>query len=405
MDQFKVDFNAEYNHVIGLAAEKFGYDEDLQEVLKKALPAMLEGHSHEEKQLFYKMMSHTPIVVVDEDSPVNKQELERKYFGNINSHIIEGAHEESVYDQLEGDGSFNSEIEFDENANVVARKQYLYIKRANPEKHRNGYIKDRIDLFKTGINVSHLMHELGHAWCSEANPLEYEDGVLKERCGACTTEFTITPNGDGTYTRTRTGVTGLYIEESFNTEMELEALSKYLNMGREATDALFKTGPLIKSNYQGAVSGVANHILTTPLGKDFQNYRLTGDKKYLDKINGAIEKTEAHQRRMDSSNESRGKDQVFLEPASDSIAEFLTRCKNVYYPDKENMTPFEILDNALNQSFDLGINKLKFDVFDDKSFGQYKAISYLALSDAYVPINQARDLILGKDSKSKEEQK
>ena len=69
------------------------------------------------------------------------------------------------------------------------------------------------------------------------------------------------------------------------------------------------------------------------------------------------------------------------------------------------MTPFQMLDNALNQSFDLGIHKMRFDVFNEKSFGQYKTLSLAALTDAYVPINQARDMLLGKDSKEQEEQK
>ena len=43
MDAIKVDFNEEYNHVVGLAAEKYGYDEELQGVLKKVLPWRIPG--------------------------------------------------------------------------------------------------------------------------------------------------------------------------------------------------------------------------------------------------------------------------------------------------------------------------------------------------------------------------
>lgn len=405
MDQFKVDFNAEYNHVIGLAAGKFGYDEELQSVLKRVLPAMLEGHSYEEKQLFYKMMSHTPIVAIDEKDKINRKDLDRKYLGDFNSHIKDVDENESIYDSITGDGAFVYDVEFDENANVVGKRQYLYIKRADLTQKQFGHIKERSELFGTGINVGHLMHELGHAWCSESNTTEYENGILRDRCGTSTIEYKITPNGDGTFTRTKVGVEGLYIEEGLNTEMELEALSRYLNMGREAVDALYKSGPLIPSNYQGVISSVANHLLQTPLGKDFQNYRMSGDKKYLDKINGIMSQTKAYERRMDSTKESRAKDQVFIEPASDSIANFLASCRDDYYPDKANMTPFQILDNALNQCFDLGVNKMKFDIYNDKCFEQYRALSYSAQTDAYVPINQARDLIKGKDTQEKQEQK
>ena len=49
---------------------------------------------------------------------------------------------------------------------------------------------------------------------------------------------------------------------------------------------------------------------------------------------------------MDATEESRAKDQVFLEPASEGIADFLANCRDVYYPDKENMTPFQMLEKA-----------------------------------------------------------
>lgn len=405
MDGIKVDFNEEYNHVVGLAADKYGYDEELQGVLKKVLPAMLESHSYEDKQLFYKMLSHTPIVVVNENDKINKSDLDKKYLGDQNSHMIDINEHESVYDTLTGDGAFISDIIFDKNANPIGKKQYLYIKKVAPENEKYGYLKERTELFGTGINVSHLIHELGHAWCSEMNSYEYENGILKDRCGTATITMRIEPNGDGTFNRIKESTEGLYIEEAMNTEMEVEALSRYLNMGKQATNLLFKSGPLIPSNYQGAISSVAEHILETPLGKDFTSYRLTGDKKYLDRINENIAKTTAYQRRMDATEESRAKDQVFLEPASEGIAEFLANCRDVYYPDKENMTPFQMLDNALNQSFDLGIHKMRFDVFNEKSFGQYKTLSLAALTDAYVPINQARDMLLGNDSKEQEEQK
>ena len=132
---------------------------------------------------------------------------------------------------------------------------------------------------------------------------------------------------------------------------------------------------------------------------------MTGDKDILDKINDQMSKTEAYQMRMATTEESRGKDQVFIDPATPRVADFLARCREDFYPDKENMTPVEILDNSLLQCFDMSVNKMSFDIMSEKGLSQYRALTLSALTDGYVPINQANQLMKSKESKEQDEQK
>lgn len=406
MDNLKIDLNEEFDHVTSLAVEKYGYSDDLKMVLRKVLPAMLEGQSYEDRQLFYKMLSHTPIVILPENTEISMDELNLQNLGNLNPHIKEGDTDLGEYGKKPGDGAFVSEVILDDNLQILGKKQYVYIKSCDTSKPLYGSKKERCEKFGTGINVSHLMHELGHAWVSELDSYRVEDNILIQRCGTAELVSEFIKNDDGTYTRNMLDSKGLMLEESLNTVMEVESVSKYLGISLEEARSLYKTsGCLIPSNYQGMMSGMAERILSTDMAADFKKYRLRGDKASLDKINGIIKETESYKRRMDSTEESRAKDQVFLDPSSNRAADFFARCREDFYPDKENMTPVEIIDNSLLQCFDIGVNKMAFDIMSEKGLAQYKALALSALTDGYVPINQAQELLKGKEEKENEEQK
>ena len=74
MDDVRYSINEEYDHVVMRASEKFGYSEELQNILIKVLPAMLEGKSYEERLNFYRMLSHTQIVVIPPNEKTTSQE-------------------------------------------------------------------------------------------------------------------------------------------------------------------------------------------------------------------------------------------------------------------------------------------------------------------------------------------
>lgn len=405
MDNIKVNLNEEYDRVVELAVEKFGYGEDLKGVLRRILPAMLEGRSFEDRQLFYKMLSHTPIAVIPENTELTTGELNEQYLGNLNPHVIDGESDMGEYGKKPGDGAFVSEVILDKNLNVKGKKQFIYVKALDPEKTHYSKALERIDILGTGINVSHLIHELGHAWVSEQDTYTVEGNELINRCGTAYLKSKMIPNGDGTYTRNLVSHEGLMLEEALNTEMEVESLSRYLGKSREETEALYKDGTLIPSNYQGTMSAIAEHLNKTALAEDFRKYRLTGDKKTLDKINEKMMQTEEYKRREESTEESRAKDEVLKNPVSSGIKKFVERCGRDFTRTKENMTPVDMLEDSLQKLYDLSVNKLCFDIFTPECRDQYVALSREAQCESYVLINQTRDLIQGKNQDLSEEQK
>lgn len=116
---------------------KFGYDsqdtegnDSLKTVLLKAIPAMLKDSNQEDRNLFYQMLSHTPIVVTENLTQEGYDKLEEQYIGkDINQHIIEEDVDLGEYGKSLGAGAYVSEPIIDENMNLQGKKSFIYIQK------------------------------------------------------------------------------------------------------------------------------------------------------------------------------------------------------------------------------------------------------------------------------------
>lgn len=162
---------------------KFGYDnqdtegnESLKTVLLKVIPVMLKDSKQEDRNLFYQMLSHTPIVITENLTQESYDKLLEQYIGNdLNQHIIEEDVDLGEYGKDLGVGAYVSKAILDENMNLQGKKSFIYIQRVT------GKAKE---FYSTDVNVSHLIHELGHAWHAEKEQfVMQQDGTLKERVG------------------------------------------------------------------------------------------------------------------------------------------------------------------------------------------------------------------------------
>lgn len=306
MEDFKYEINKEYKKVVDLVSNKYKYTDDLKNVLYKILPAMLDTASYEERLLFYKMLSHTPIAILAEGSGETSKTLKEKYIGNPNPHIKEEEQDLGEYGLKEADGAFVTEPVMSEDLQILGTKQFLYVKAFDTTKPLYGVNEKKYELFGTGINVSNLIHELGHAWVSENRPYEIKDGILTQRVGTAELKSKFEKVSDGVYSEQVLSKVGLMIEEGLNTNMEEEALMKYLNITPEKLQKLYKE-ILIPSNYKGLLSDMTNH-LTQKTSKNLINrWRILGDKSASDKLNKAMEKTDEYKNRTEMFKERKEK--------------------------------------------------------------------------------------------------
>lgn len=95
---------------------------------------MLVGSSQEDRELFYQMLSHTPIVITENLTQENYDRLVEQYIGkDVNQHIIDEDIDLGEYGKDLGNGAYVSEPILDENMNLQGKKSFIYIQKLQKE--------------------------------------------------------------------------------------------------------------------------------------------------------------------------------------------------------------------------------------------------------------------------------
>lgn len=390
----------ESNNLVEQICSKFGYssqdtekNESLKTVLKKVIPAMLVGSSQEDRELFYQMLSHTPIVITENLTQENYDRLVEQYIGkDVNQHIIDEDIDLGEYGKDLGNGAYVSEPILDENMNLQGKKSFIYIQKVTERAK---------EFYGTDINVSHLIHELGHAWHAEKDQFTMlEDKTLRERIGTAEFTYSFSKTTDNKFVKKCNKTTGIMLEESMNTLEEEIAMANYMGISLEEMREKYNS-TLVPSRYQGYMSGFAEYMLNK-LGKDnFESYRLYGKTEAINKITNLMEKTDYWANRetdiLPSSDSPRSYDKkraVFEKTNKKSIQDFVAEYESVYFPDISKMTPLEKLDNVLEQKYNLSMVRYNMGPELYKDF--LERLGY----EGYSLINQTATLMNEKNQES-----
>ena len=383
--------NQEINKVVNEVCEKFQYDstdkegnDSLKTVLLKICAVMLKDSNEEDRNLFYEMLRHTPIVVTENLTPEGYKHLEEKYIGNVNPHIVEEKSNVGEYGKNVGAGAYVSEPILDENLQLKGKKSFLYIQKVNNREQQ---------FFGTDINVSHLIHELGHAWHAKKNQYTMlPNNTLKNRTGTAEFIYSFSKNPDGTYTMHTDKVSGLMLEEGMNTLCEEQAMADYMNISLEEMKDKYRT-VLIPSSYQGYIANFVSYMLQQLNSKDFEQWRMYGDSESKGRIESLMSRTKYWKNReqdilptSDSPRNYNNKRQIIARMQGDSVQEFFKHYENIYFPDISQMSPLDKIENVLEQFYNMSLIKYSIDLEDYKAF--LNSLGY----EGYSLINQSSDI-------------
>lgn len=383
--------NQEINKVVNEVCEKFQYDstdkegnDSLKTVLLKICAVMLKDSNEEDRNLFYEMLRHTPIVVTENLTPEGYKRLEEKYIGNVNPHIVEEKSNVGEYGKNVGAGAYVSEPILDENLQLKGKKSFLYIQKVNNREQQ---------FFGTDINVSHLIHELGHAWHAEKDQYTMlPNNTLKNRTGTAEFIYSFSKNPDGTYTMHTDKVSGLMLEEGMNTLCEEQAMADYMNISLEEMKNKYRT-VLIPSSYQGYIANFVSYMLQQLNSKDFEQWRMYGDSESKGRIESLMSRTKYWENReqdilptSDSPRNYNNKRQIIARMQGDSVQEFFKHYENIYFPDISQMSPLDKIENVLEQFYNMSLIKYSIDLEDYKAF--LNSLGY----EGYSLINQSSDI-------------
>lgn len=379
----------ECTNIVDMVCEKNGYDtvdkeenDSLRTVLLKAIPSILKDKDYEDRQLFYQMLEHTPIVITENLTEEGYKELEEKYIGNVNPHILKSKTSIGEYGKTIGKGAYVSEPILDENLNLQGKKSFIYVQKVNERAK---------EFLGTDINVAHLIHELGHAWHAEKDEYEMQGRILRKRVG--TSEILdVLEKNDDKYIKKYVKATGVMVEEGMNTIAEEKALADYKGIPLEEMKKIYKE-ILDTSNYQGYISDFVSHMVEILGESDFEKWRLHKDEKIKERIEELMKKTDYWKNReedilptSDSHLNYKKKKEIIEQMKSSRVQEFFNGYEDVYFPDVAKMTPLEKVDNVLMQIFNMKDIKYNIELENYKSF--LGILNY----EGYPLINEAGDL-------------
>lgn len=360
--------------VIEEVCEKFGYDdvdiegnESLKTVLLKAVPAMLQGASKDKRDLFYRMLLHTPIVITENLTKEGYEHLIEQYIGkDVNSQIIDNDVDLGEYSKTLGAGAYVSEPIFNEHMELQGKKSFIYIQKVH------GRAKEFLG---TSINVSHLIHELGHAWHAEYQQFEMTDSnTLKERVGNAQFIYSFSKTSDNKYEKNCIHTTGLMIEEAMNTLAEEQAMSNYMGISLDDMRKEYHRS-LVPSEYQGYISDFIQYMQDRLGSDELQHYRLYGDAESITKLNALMEQTDYWKNResdiLPSSNSPRSYDEkrnIIASITNPKVQDFFKTYHEVYFPDISQMTPLDKIENVLFQKYNMNMIRYNMNIETYKAF-------------------------------------
>ena len=379
------EISKEINDVVEEVCEKFGYDsndkensDSLKTVLLKVVTVMLKDSKQEDRNLFYQMLRHTPIVITEKLTREEHEKLVAQYIGDINPHITKEDEDIGEYGKDIAPSAYFSEPILDENLQLKGKKSFVYVQKVSEEKK---------DFFGTDINVAHLIHELGHAWNAEKDEYIMQDhNILKDRIGTAEFTYSFHKGENNRYVRRCDKVTGLMIEEGMNTIKEEQAMAAYMNILLEEMREKYRT-VLIPSSYQGYIANFVSYMLQQLNRQDFEQWRMYGDSESKGRIESLMSRTKYWKNReqdilptSDSPRNYNNKRQIIAKMQGDSVQEFFKHYENIYFPDISQMSPLDKIENVLEQFYNMALIKYSIDLEDYKAFEAVVEVAKKALA-------------------------
>lgn len=377
------------NKRIEEVAKKYNYNNELVEALKKCVPVMAKGKSNSEIELLMETLSRVEILDFSKQ-PTQQQldEIEKTKTAGKNEHVKFITKSKGEYGKNIAPGGYQSIAIFNENMDIVDRVGYIYITRLSE-------YSQEVKAYQTTINLSHLIHELGHAWGAQKDEyVQKENGDFTCNVGAVTInskvdrENCIVEDSD---------VKGLYIEEALNTLEEESTLCEILGIKN-----VNEIPGYVPSIYQGLMKSVMNDFVENIGALPFSKLRILKSNTELKQYQSILEATKAtnylkskewndrKRKSFDRVNELEN----ISDKAKERIQSFFKEYENIYFSSEEEKPFFEKLDNILEQLYNINSIKYGFNIISsEKNKEVYSVILTEILREAYAPLNEAKETI------------
>lgn len=372
---------------IDSVASKYGYDMELIEALKRCVPVMVQGKKEEDIKLLMDTLERVQIYTFNEP-PKNEEieEIKRKKINGRNDHVKTVTLNKGEYGKKQAYGAYVNEPIFDDQMNIIDRVGFIYLTNLNSNSEVSKF-------YGTKINLSHLIHELGHAWAAQKGEFHQEKkGDYTMMVGTAKFHNKVDRK---IHTVIEVGMDGLYIEEALNSIEEEETLYKMFGIKD------FHDIPgYVQSNYQGLMTGMMRHYIEK-LGEEvFSEIRIQKDTKEVEQFQPIFDETDFMKNIQDKeyyTNKKKALDSAQNTSMSDEskkrIKDFFEKYKELYLMPHRNKDFLEHLDRVMEQLFNFSSIKYSYNILEDDNRKAYQQTQVAILAEGYVPVNQVAQII------------
>lgn len=373
--------------LIDSVSQKFGYDEELNTTLKRVIPCMVKGKNDEVKSMLFDTLNRVKIFVLPNNATQEDvDKCQEEVFVKQKVNFLE--QDRGEYGKRLAAGAYVNEPVFDEDMNIVDRQSFIYVTRLSK-------YDSLCKVYDTDINLSHLIHELGHAWASEKEEfVQDENGNYINKVGTCTIKAKVEKENKTVET---TSYEGLLTEEALNTIQEENTLCDLLSI--ENVNELKAKG-YVPSTYQGMMTDIMKSYIEKFGNEGFDKFRYLKYKDTLKDIEKSIADTEGWSYIQKPEYEKYKRDKIAkvneldtTDSAKRLINNLFETYDDVYFPDNSKFTPMQKLENVFTQVYNFGTVKYNFDIMKPENLEIYKDVVRSIINEGYVLKNQAKEIV------------
>ena len=372
---------------IDKVGNKYGYNSELIDALKRCIPVMIQGKTEEDINLLMDTLERVQIYTFNEQP---KQEeidaITNKKINGRNNHVKIISYDKGEYGKTVSSGAYISEPIFDEDMNIIDRIGFIYI----TDLYSNS---KTAKFYGTKINLSHLIHELGHAWGAQKSEFQQEDnGNYTMSVGAAKFHNIVDRK---TKTVVEAEVDGLYIEEALNSIEEEESIYRLFGI-----DDFHKIPSYVPSKYQGSMTAMMRYYIEK-LGKNtFEKLRIQKDRREIEKLQEIFDQTNFMKKIQEKdyyANKEKklncAQNTSMSDKAKKIIKDFFEKYRDLYLMPQKNKGFLGHLDRVMEQLFNFTSIKYSYDIFSEDIKKAYQEAHFSILVEGYVPVNQVAEIM------------
>lgn len=370
----------DFNSVISEVSKKYNYSEELSDALKRCIPAMVVGKSDEDIQLLMDTLDRVQIFTFDSpptDEEIDDVIMKQKLMGR-NDHVKSIDMDCGDYGK-NAQGTYQSEMVFDEHMNIIDRIGIIWLVNLSEESPTRAF-------YGTRINLSNLIHELGHAWGAQKGEVQQEEnGNYTVFVGAGQIHFEVDRDECIVEEIERRGV---FVEEALNSIEEENSLYRLFNI-----DSFFEIPGYVASGYQGGMTTVMKKYIDE-LGPDlFDRLRFQKDRAAIQGTLTELSSTDFMQEMQVSDyyilkeNALRSfEDTDMSDDAKKAVCDMLESQKSLFLYSGYDKNFIDHLDMVLEQLFYLDTVREKFDLGNEEMRQAWMSALVAVMREGLLPL-------------------